>query len=244
MKSVAKRALVDTIPVMTGYIVLGIGFGILLNTKGYGVLWALLMSIFIYAGSMQYVTIDFLGSGATLIAVALTTLMVNCRHLFYGISMIDKYKDTGVAKPYLIFALTDETYSLVCRDLEFENNSQKRHYYFLASIFNQCYWVTGSIIGVLLGMIIPFNTTGIDFSLTALFVTIVIEQWLSSKDHSSAIIGFVCSIVCLIVFDSSNFLIPTMILITIVLTALKYIRDKKNAKPAVSSASSNEGGAK
>lgn len=244
MKSIAKRSFVDTIPVMTGYIVLGIGFGILLNTKGYGVSWALLMSVFIYAGSMQYVAIDFLGSGATLIAVALTTLMVNCRHLFYGISMIDKYKDAGILKPYLIFALTDETYSLVCRDLKFENDRQKRSYYFLTSIFNQCYWVTGSVIGVLLGMIIPFDVTGIDFSLTALFLTIVVEQWLSSKDHSSAIIGFACSIICLIVFDSSNFLIPTMILITIVLTVLKYIRDKKAAKNVAASASSYEGGAK
>lgn len=224
MKTVAKRAFIDTLPVLSGYVVLGIGFGILLSTKGYGLPWALLMSLFIYAGSMQYVTIDFLGSGATLIAVALTTLMVNCRHLFYGISMIDKYKNAGVRKPYLIFALTDETYSLVCRDLEFDDDKQRHGYYFLTSIFDQCYWVTGSIIGVLLGMIIPFNVTGIDFSLTALFLTIVVEQWLSSKDHSSALIGFVCSIVSLIIFGSSNFLIPTMILITISLTVMKYIR--------------------
>lgn len=224
MKTVAKRAFIDTLPVLSGYVVLGIGFGILLSTKGYGLPWALLMSLFIYAGSMQYVTIDFLGSGATLIAVALTTLMVNCRHLFYGISMIDKYKNAGIKKPYLIFALTDETYSLVCRDLEFADDKQRHSYYFLTSIFDQCYWVTGSIIGVLLGMIIPFNVTGIDFSLTALFLTIVVEQWLSSKDHSSAFIGFVCSIVSLIIFGSSNFLIPTMILITISLTVMKYIR--------------------
>jgi len=224
LKTVAKRAFIDTLPVLSGYVVLGIGFGILLSTKGYGLPWALLMSLFIYAGSMQYVTIDFLGSGATLIAVALTTLMVNCRHLFYGISMIDKYKNAGVRKPYLIFALTDETYSLVCRDLEFDDDKQRHGYYFLTSIFDQCYWLTGSIIGVLLGMIIPFDVTGIDFSLTALFLTIVVEQWLSSKDHSSALIGFVCSIVSLIIFGSSNFLIPTMILITISLTVMKYIR--------------------
>lgn len=227
MKTIAKKAFIDTIPVMSGYIVLGIGFGILLSTKGYGVLWGLLMSGFIYAGSMQYVAIDFLGSGATLIAVALTTLMVNCRHLFYGISMIDKYKSTGAAKPYLIFALTDETYSLICRDMEFENDSKRHRYYLLTSLFDQCYWVTGSVIGVLLGAIIPFNVTGIDFSLTALFITIVVEQWLSSKDHTSAIIGFVCSIICLLIFGSSNFLIPTMILITISLTVMKYVRDKK-----------------
>lgn len=227
MKTITKRAFIDTLPVMSGYIVLGIGFGILLNTKGYGVPWSLLMSVFIYAGSMQYVTIDFLGSGAALIAVALTTLMVNCRHLFYGISMIDKYKKAGATKPYLIFALTDETYSLVCRNLDFTDDKERFRYYFLTSIFDQCYWVTGSVIGSLLGMIIPFDVTGIDFSLTALFLTIVVEQWLSSKDHTSAIIGFACSILCLVVFGSSNFLIPTMILITLSLTAVKYIRDRK-----------------
>lgn len=230
MKSILKKAFIDSVPVLTGYIVLGIGFGILLSTKGYGLGYALLMSVFIYAGSMQFVTINFLGSGAALITVAITTLMVNCRHLFYGISMIDKYKDTGLVKPYIIFGLTDETYSLVCRNIEFKDKKEQRIYYFLVSLFNQCYWITGSIIGVLLGMIIPFDVTGIDFSLTALFITIVVEQWLSTKDHASALIGFITSIISLLIFGSDNFLIPAMILITICLTGLKFIRERKGGK--------------
>lgn len=215
--STIKKAFIATLPVLVGYIVLGIGFGILLNSKGYGVLWAFAMSLFIFAGSMQYLAIDLLSGGASLITAALTTLMVNARHLFYGISMIDKYKNTGRKKPYLIFSLTDETYSLNCSELpdDIDNPSL---YYLIVSLFNQCYWVAGSVIGSLLGNIIPFSTEGIDFALTALFVTVFVEQWKSTKNHRPAIIGLFCSIICLVVFKADNFLIPTMILITLILT--------------------------
>lgn len=223
MKSITKRAFLDTIPVLTGYIVLGIGFGIVLGTKGYDVKWSFLMSTFIYAGSMQFVAIDFLGTGASLITVALTTLMVNCRHLFYGISMVDKYKDAGIEKPYIIFALTDETYSLVCDEKDIDS-SQKRKYRFLVSVFDQCYWITGSVIGSLLGMIIPFDVTGIDFALTALFLTVLVEQWLTGKEHIYAIVGILSSVVCLLIFGSDNFLIPSMAVITLALTVLKRFR--------------------
>lgn len=224
-----KKAFLSTVPVMTGYLVLGMGFGIILKTKGYGVLWALAMSVFIYAGSMQFVAIDLLTGGASLIAVALTTLMVNARHLFYGISMVDKYRNTGTKKPYLIFALTDETYSLVCNDNAIKNINNKNGYYFLVSLFDQCYWVTGSVIGSLLGSIIPFNTEGIDFALTALFVTVFIEQWLDSKKHSPALIGVGASIICILIFGSNNFLIPAMIIITILLIALRKKEVTENA---------------
>ena len=126
MKRIIKRSFIDTIPIMTGYLVLGFGFGIVLKANGYGIWWALAMSLFIYAGSMQYVTVELLAGGASLITVGLTALMVNARHLFYGISMIDKYKNTGKKKPYLIFALTDETYSLVCQDKPDIPEGQKR----------------------------------------------------------------------------------------------------------------------
>ena len=224
MKSIIKKSFIDTIPVLTGYIVLGIGFGIVLGTKGYDVKWSFLMSTFIYAGSMQFVAIDFLGTGASLITVALTTLMVNCRHLFYGISMVDKYKDAGAEKPYLIFALTDETYSLVCNENDDIDPARKRTYRFLVSLFDQCYWITGSVLGSLLGMIIPFDVTGIDFALTALFLTVLVEQWLSFKDHIYAIVGVLSSVACLLLFGSDNFLIPSMIVITIVLAILKHFR--------------------
>ena len=216
-----KKAFINTIPVMTGYIVLGMGFGILLKTKGYGVWWALAMSVFIYAGSMQYLAVSLLTSGASLIATAITTLMVNARHLFYGISMIDKYKGAGASKPYMIFALTDETYSLVCSEESVKGIEEPKEYYFLVSLFNQTYWVVGSVIGSLLGAVIPFSVEGIDFALTALFITIFVEQWLSTRRHAPAIIGVVVSVVCVLIFGADNFLIPAMCLITFAVAALK-----------------------
>ena len=152
----AKYAFKQSIPIMAGYIVLGMGFGVLLEAKGYGVLWAIAMSVFIYAGSMQYVAIDLITGGASVIAVALMTLMVNARHLFYGISMLDKYKDTGKYKPYLILALTDETYSLVCSG-EIPDGVDRNKYYFLVSLFDQIYWVLGSVAGSVLGSVLNFN---------------------------------------------------------------------------------------
>ena len=230
-----KKAFLASIPVMAGYIVLGIGFGIILKTKGYGVIWAVLMSLFVYAGSMQYVLVNLLTSGASLITTTLTTLMVNARHLFYGISMIDRYKGAGRKKPYLMFALTDETYSLVCSEESVKGVEDRYKYYFFLSLFNQSYWITGSLIGSVLGSLIPFSTEGIDFVLTALFVTIFVEQWLSVKDHRWAMTGVVCSAVCLLIFGSENFLIPAMICITAVLLALKNkaVRGKESGENEV-----------
>ena len=216
MKSSAKTAFLATLPVMAGYVVLGTGFGILMSGKGYGPLWSLAMSLFIYAGSMQYLAVDLLAGGAGLITAALTALMVNARDLFYSISMIGKYKDVGKFKPYLIFALTDETYSLNCGALP-EGITDASAYYFLVSLFNQCYWVLGSLLGGVLGYVIPFNTEGIDFALTALFVTVFVEQWLSNKDHIPALMGLFASVLCLAVFGADGFLIPTMALITVLL---------------------------
>ena len=215
-KEKIKKAFKMTLPVLTGYICLGIGFGIVLESKGYGLLWAFAMGLFIYAGSMQFVAVDLISGGASIIATALTTLMVNARHLFYGISMIDKYKDLGKKKPYMIFALTDETYSLVVSD-----SSNDKQLYFLISLMNHAYWITGCTIGGALGSILNFNTEGIDFVLTALFVTIFVEQWLTAKNHIPAIIGVVSTLVCLLIFGSQYFLIPSMVLITLLLTVLK-----------------------
>lgn len=222
-----KRAFKDTIPVMAGYVVLGIGFGIIMTTSGYSPLWSLVMSLFIYAGSMQYAGIGLLTGGASLITVALTTLMVNARHLFYGISMIDKYKGTGKAKPYLIFGLTDETYALVVKDNP--DSESPRKYYFLVTIMDQLYWVTGSLIGALLGTVITFDTTGIDFALTALFITIFTDQWLKTKKHLPAIIGLGASVLSLIIFGSGSFLIPAMIVISVSLIIMKrFDREDQN----------------
>lgn len=224
-----KTAFLDTLPVMTGYLFLGFGFGIILQQNGYGVLWALAMSLFIYAGSMQYVGVGLLTGGASLAAAALTTLMVNARHLFYGISMIDTYKGTGKRKPYLIFALTDETYSLVSRKLP--EGVEKTAYCFLVSLFDQCYWVAGSAVGALAGKL-PLDFTGIDFALTALFVTIFVEQWLSTKNHLPALVGVGSAVLCLVIFGAENFLIPTMILIAAILMMLqKTGKEEAHAAP-------------
>ena len=219
-KRTLKLAFYKTIPVMAGYIVLGTGFGILMHNAGYGVLWAAAMSIFIYAGSMQYVGVGLLTGGASLLSAAITTVMVNARHLFYSISMIGKYKNAGKYKPYMIFALTDETYSLLCDGLAPAGAGQDA-YRFLVSLFNQFYWVTGTVIGSLLGAILPFPTAGIEFSMTALFVASFTEQWLTAKDHIPAVTGFLCTLLCLLIFGRENFLIPAMLLITLVLTLLR-----------------------
>ena len=216
-KRTFREAFIATTPVMAGYIVLGMGFGVLLSTKGYGPLWAFAMSGFIYAGSMQYLAIDLLTGGASLITAALTTLLVNARHLFYGISMVEGYRGMGKRKPYAIFALTDETYSLVCQD-DRPTQEERHQYAFRVSVLNQIWWVSGSMIGSLLGEIIPFDVTGIDFALTALFVTVFVEQWKSSADHIPALMGVCSSVLCLLVFGPGHFLIPAMILITFVLT--------------------------
>lgn len=231
-KQTLKYSFLASLPVMAGYIVLGIGFGILLAGKGYSFWWALLMSATIYAGSMQYVGVELLGSGASLISTALMTLMVNARHLFYGVSMVEKYKDTGRMKPYLIFALTDETYSLVC-DSKLPEKIHRKWYYFLVSAMNQCYWILGSLLGALIGSSLSFNTKGIEFSMTALFVVIFVEQWESTKNHIPAFIGLGISLLCLIVFGADNFLIPAMLGIT---AGLFFMRrritgeDNNNAK--------------
>lgn len=212
-----RAAFLDTVPVLTGYVFLGFGFGILLHQNGYGVLWSLAMSLFIYAGSMQYMTVSLLASSAGLLTAALTTVLVNARHLFYGISMVDAYKGAGKKKPYMIFALTDETYSLVSRNQVPEGLS--RHgYCFLVSLFDQLYWVAGSVMGSLAGSLLPINYEGIDFVLTALFVTIFVDQWLSTQNHLPAVIGVVSTAACLWVFGSDVFLIPSMVVIAVVLT--------------------------
>lgn len=221
MKNTIKTAFISTIPVLTGYLVLGFGFGIILKSAGYGIWLAFIMSLFIYAGSMQYVAVGLLTSRASFLTAALTTLMVNARHLFYGISMLDKYKETGKRKPYLIFALTDETYSLVCGDNQNVEPGQQMNYYFYVSLFNQVYWVLGSVLGAVVGTVVKFNSEGIDFALTALFLTVFLEQWLTTKRHGPAIIGVLVSIICLLVFGGEHFLIPTMLVIALLLCLYK-----------------------
>ena len=208
-----------SLPVMAGYLVLGLGFGVLLQDLGYSFLWALLMSLTIYAGSMQYAALDLISGGASLITCALMTLMINARHVFYGLSMLDRYQAAGRKKPYLIFSLTDETYSLVCAPAP--EGTQPTGYYLWVSLLNQFYWVTGCTLGGLVGPFLPFDSTGMDFAMTALFVVIFVEQWLSTKNHLPALLGLGITAGCLLLLGPRRFVIPAMVLITLALTALR-----------------------
>ena len=221
MKSKAFRsAFPHTLPVMAGYLFLGMGFGILLESNGYSFIWAFFMSIFIYAGSMQYVAIDLLASGANLISTAIMTLMIQVRHLFYGLSIIDKYKDTGKKKLLLIHELTDETYSLLC-SVKTPEGIDAGDMRFWIAMLDHSYWILGSVLGTIIGGILPFDTTGIDFAMTSLFTVIFVEQWQSTKCHIPALMGLAAAAVSLAILGPDNFILPAMLAICVMLVAMR-----------------------
>ena len=226
-KKTAKAAFLASVPVMTGYLVMGIAFGILLADKGYGWWWAAVMGLTIYGGSMQFVAVNLLSSGATVISTAIVSLLVQARHLFYGVSMLEKYRGMGKVKPYLIFGMTDETYALACSGAP--EGVDARLYYFLITLFDQIYWIVGDAIGGMLGAAIRFDTTGMDFAMTALFIVIFTDQALSTHDHVPAVIGVVSTLACLLIFGAENFLIPSMLVITALLIGLGALRKRKEA---------------
>ena len=213
-----------TVPVMVGYLVLGRAYGILMKVNGFGIWWTAAMSIFVYAGSLQYVGITFLAAGVHPAYAFIMGLMINARHLFYGISMLARYRGTGKVKPYLIFALTDETFSIVCNEEPPAGMSGERVFFWI-SFLDQLYWLAGSFSGAVLGTMISFDTTGMDFALTALFVVIFIEQWEEQKEHWPALTGVLASAACLWVFGAETFIIPSMVLISAVI-GLSYQHSK------------------
>lgn len=218
-----------SLPVMAGYLVLGMGFGVLLHDQGYSWWWAAVMSLLIYAGSLQYLAVDLMAAGAGIITTALMSLVVNFRHLFYGITMLERYKKAGRVRPYLIFALTDETFSLVCQG-NLPDGVREKGYYFWVSLFNHCYWIVGSVLGTFVGDVLGEHTQGIDFSMTALFVIIFIQQWESAKDHRPALIGLGVSLASLLIFGPASFLIPGMIGITLALLAMRKFPARKEGE--------------
>ncbi|MBQ5770364.1 MAG: AzlC family ABC transporter permease [Clostridia bacterium] len=226
MLTCIKRAFVKTLPVMAGYMVLGFGFGIITVEAGYGFWVALLMSVLIYAGSMQYVLVSLLTGGASLISGVVTTLMVNARHLFYGVSMVEKYNGAGRKKPYLMFALTDETYSLVCGG-DCPEKMDFHSYAIAVSVMNHAYWITGTVLGALAGAFVSVNFAGVDFAMTALFITVFVEQWKSTKNHLPALIGVFASVFCLLIFGKDSFLIPSMLLISVSLSFGRKVISRK-----------------
>lgn len=211
-----RAAFPYTVPVMTGYLCLGMAFGVLMKTSGYGVFWSVLMSLMCFAGSMQFLTITLLTTVFDPFQAFVLAIMVNARHIFYGLSVLDKYKGLGKVRAFLIFSLTDETFSLVST-LEPPEGVERRDFYFWISLLDYGYWVTGSAIGGLLGGLITFNTTGLDFALTALFVVLFMEQWKKKANRPAGLIGIGCPVVSLLVFGADNLVIPAMVLILAVL---------------------------
>lgn len=226
-KEALKAAIPFTIPVMMGYMFLGIAFGVLLEGAGYGVEWSLLMSVITYSGAIQFLTIGFLTGNTSIINIIFISLMVNVRHFFYGLSMLKKFEGMGKKKLYMIFSLSDETFSILCSSEAPEGIDSKLFMFFIA-LLNQLYWVTGSVIGSTVGGIITFNSEGIDFAMTALFVIIFVDQWKLSKSHFCALVGVLASVICLIVFGSVNFVLPSMLSILGVLILFqRYIENKE-----------------
>lgn len=227
----AKAAFVSSLPVMAGYLALGLGFGVMFRSAGYSVLWAVLMSIFIYSGTMQYLATDLLLTNASLLTAALTTLMVNARHLFYGISVIDLYRPMGRRKPYMLFALTDETYSLIC-GMPSPPHVDRNSYFFYITLFDHLYWIVGCLLGALLASVLTFNVTGIDYALTALIISIAVDQWTSTKRHLPALTGIVLTVICLLIFGRERFLIPSMALISVALLLQNhFLPPKEESSP-------------
>ncbi len=209
-----------TLPVMFGYLCMGCAFGIIIQTGGYNFIWAFVISLTCYSGSMQFVLAELLATAAPVVTVAVMTLAVQIRHIFYGLSLVDAYKKSGRKRFYMIFALTDETYSLQC-SLEVPDGVNEGTLRFLISLLDQIYWIAGCTVGALLGQLIPFDFEGADFAMTALFVVILVEQWQSAKSHLPALVGAGCAIVSLLVFGPDNFIFPALIASAFVLLILR-----------------------
>ncbi|WP_286147297.1 AzlC family ABC transporter permease [Neopoerus faecalis] len=211
-----RAAFPATIPVLTGYLCIGMAYGLLMANAGYGVFWALLLSLLCYAGSMEFVAVSLLTAGFDPVQALLMALMINARHAFYGLSMLEKYRGTGWARPFLIFSLTDETFSLVST-LEPPDGVTRRDFYFWISLLDYLYWQVGSVLGALIGGLLPFDTTGLDFALTALFIVLFLEQWRKRENRPAALIGLGCTAVSLAAVGADRLVIPAMVLILAVL---------------------------
>lgn len=226
-----RAAFPRTIPVMAGYLVMGIAFGLMLSALGFGPQWAVAMSTLVYAGSGQFLCVALMEQGAALAEVALLTLLLHFRHFFYGLSMISRYPKKGLRRWYLMFGLTDEIYALLSSgnpppDVELTD------YYFATTLLNHLYWIAGGLAGATVGHFLPFDTTGVEFAMTALFVVLAVDQWKRSKHHASALCGLCCGVVSLLVFGPELFLIPALLSITAVLLLLrKKLEREEEATP-------------
>lgn len=222
-----------TIPVLMGYLAIGLAFGLMLQSAGYGVLWAFLMSLTIYAGSGQYLGVSLLATGAPLTQVAFLTLMINFRHLVYGLSMLEKFRGMGKRKLYMIFSLTDETYALLS-SVKAPEGVDEHDYYFTIAWMNHSYWIAGSVLGSVLGAALGFDTTGVDFAMTALFIVIAVGQWKAAGSHIPALLGAVATLMSLVVVGAEDMLLPALGIIVLVLVLMRtrlneHVEDRKEA---------------
>ncbi|WP_304154503.1 azaleucine resistance protein AzlC [Megamonas hypermegale] len=229
MKKAFIAAFPHTIPIFAGFWFLGMAYGIYMNVSGFSFLYTLIMSMFIFAGSMEFVTVSLLLGAFNPLQALLLTLMINARHLFYGISMLDKYRHTGWKKPYLIFGMCDESFS-INYTARIPQGIDRNWFMFFVTFLNHIYWVSGALLGCLFGSFIHFNTQGLEFVMTAMFVVIFMEQWLNENSHLSSLIGLGISVGCLIVFGAENFIIPSMLMILGVLTLLRAPLRRREAE--------------
>lgn len=223
-----KRAFPYTVPVMAGYLFIGAAFGVMFADSGYNVLWAVLMSVVVYAGSGQYLATTFFVPGISILQAVFLTLMVNIRHVFYGLSLVDRYNRFGRKRWYLIFGMTDETYSLICTTGVPDDVDEEK---FLLSItlLNQLYWIVGTAIGSLTATVIAFDSTGIEFAMTALFIVMFMELWYRRSNRPAELVGMLSAVLCLALFGASNFVLPTMVLMVAVILLGRKKLDRTEA---------------
>ncbi len=209
-----------TLPVLMGYLAIGMAFGFMLEAIGYNFIWAFFMSLTIYAGSGQYLGVTLLSSAAALSQVALLTFIINFRHLVYGLSMLEKFRGMGWRKFYMIFSLTDETYALLA-SAQVPIGVNPKNFYFSVALLNHLYWIAGGVIGSVAGALLGINTQGIEFAMTALFIVIAVDQWKAYPKHLPALLGAGCTLVCLKLVGPENMLLPALGVIVAALLAMK-----------------------
>ena len=224
-----KAALPRTLPILVGFAFLGMSYGLLMRSKGFSFIYPMFMSMFIFAGSMEFVTANLLLADFNPIYAFLLALMVNARHLFYGISMLEKFDGTGWKKPYLIFGMCDETFSVNCT-ADLPPDVDRGWFMFFVTLLNQIYWVVSSTAGSLLGYVIHFNTKGIEFVMTALFIVMFLGQWEKKENRVPALVGLIGTAVCLPIFGSKYFIVPAMVLIVAAFAVGKKIEDREGKK--------------
>ena len=220
LKKAFKAAFPKTIPILAGFLFLGFSYGVYMNVSGFSFVYPMVMSAVIYGGSLEFLAVSMLLSPFATLQVFVVSLMIQARHLFYGISMLEKFKGTGLKKLYLIYGMCDETFS-VNYVAEVPAGVDRGWFMFFVTLLDQIYWVAGATLGGLCGSLITFNTKGLDFVMTALFAVIFLDRLMSEKKHYTAVIGVLSALLCRIIFGADSFMLPTMGLMLLLLTAFR-----------------------